>query len=41
MSSVWSGHISFGLISLPVKLYSGARTSAISFNMLHREDLTG
>ncbi len=38
-ASVWSGYLTFGLISLPVRLYSGARSSSISFNMLHREDL--
>lgn len=37
-ASVWSGYLTFGLISLPVRLYSGARSSGISFNMLHRED---
>src|SRR5213080_3707946 len=39
-SSVWSGHLTFGLISMPVKLFSGARSSGISFNMLHRDDLS-
>ena|SRR6185312_6458097 len=38
-SSVWSGYLTFGLISMPVRLFSGARSSAISFNMLHRDDL--
>src|SRR5579864_1684300 len=37
-SSVWSGYLTFGLISMPVKLFSGARSSGISFNMLHRTD---
>jgi DNA end-binding protein Ku len=37
-SSVWSGHLTFGLISMPVRLFSGARSSSISFNMLHRPD---
>src|SRR3954451_10290132 len=37
-SSVWSGHLTFGLISMPVRLFSGARSSGISFNMLHRPD---
>jgi DNA end-binding protein Ku len=37
-SSVWSGHLTFGLISMPVRLFSGARSSTISFNMLHRPD---
>jgi DNA end-binding protein Ku len=38
-SSVWSGYLTFGLISMPVRLFSGARGSGISFNMLHRDDL--
>jgi DNA end-binding protein Ku len=38
-SSVWSGYLTFGLISIPVRLFSGARSSGISFNMLHRDDL--
>src|SRR6201998_740563 len=37
-SSVWAGHLAFGLISMPVRLFSGARSSGISFNMLHRPD---
>jgi len=37
-ASVWSGYLTFGLISMPVRLYSGARSSGISFNMLHRPD---
>jgi DNA end-binding protein Ku len=38
-ASVWSGYLTFGLISMPVRLFSGARSSSISFNMLHRDDL--
>jgi DNA end-binding protein Ku len=29
--------ISFGLVSVPVKLYSAAGAGAISFNLLHKE----
>ena len=36
-SSVWSGYITFGLISIPVKLFSAARSEGVGFNMLHRE----
>jgi DNA end-binding protein Ku len=39
-ASVWSGYLTFGLISMPVRLFSGARSSGISFNMLHRDDLS-
>ena len=39
-ASVWSGYLTFGLISMPIRLFSGARSSGISFNMLHRDDLS-
>src|SRR5208283_632775 len=39
-ASVWSGYLTFGLISMPVRLFSGARPSHISFHMLHRDDNT-
>ena len=39
-SSVWSGYLTFGLISMPVRLFSGARGNHISFHMLHRDDNT-
>lgn len=35
MASVWSGVISFGLVSIPVKLYVAARPETVSFNQLH------
>ena len=38
-ASVWSGYLTFGLISMPIRLFSGARSSGISFNQLHRTDL--
>lgn len=37
-STVWKGHLTFGLLSLPVKLYSAARTESVSFNQLHKAD---
>ena len=39
-ASVWTGYLSFGLISMPVRLFSGARGARISFHMLHRTDNT-
>lgn len=36
-ASVWSGYITFGLISIPVKLFSAARSESVGFNMLHRD----
>src|SRR3954454_15019232 len=39
-ASVWSGYLTFGLISMPVRLFSGARATHVSFHMLHRDDNT-
>jgi len=37
-STVWKGHLTFGLVSFPVRLYSAARSESISFNQLHKAD---
>jgi DNA end-binding protein Ku len=37
-ASVWKGHLTFGLVSLPVKLFSAARSETIHFNQLHKTD---
>jgi DNA end-binding protein Ku len=37
-TSVWKGHITFGLVSIPVKLSVAARSETISFNQLHKTD---
>src|SRR5215470_4020313 len=37
-ASVWKGHLTFGLVSFPVRLFSAARGETISFNMLHKTD---
>lgn len=37
-STVWKGHLTFGLVSFPVRLYSAARSENISFNQLHKHD---
>lgn len=34
-TSVWKGHITFGLISIPVRMSAAARGERISFNQLH------
>jgi len=36
-ASVWKGSISFGLVSVPIKLLAAARYSHISFHEVHRE----
>ena len=37
-SSVWKGHLTFGLVSFPVRLFSAARGETVSFNLLHKDD---
>ena len=37
-TSVWKGHLTFGLVSLPVKLFTAARSETLSFNQLHKHD---
>lgn len=37
-ASVWKGHLTFGLVSFPIRLFSAARSETISFNLLHKED---
>src|ERR1700693_5816347 len=37
-SSVWKGHLTFGLVSFPIRLFSKARRQTMSFNLLHKED---
>ena len=35
--SVWRGYISFGLISVPIRLYSAARYFHVAFHEIHRK----
>ncbi|HET6645468.1 MAG TPA: Ku protein [Fimbriimonadales bacterium] len=34
---LWNGVVSFGMVSIPVKLYTGTSDNDISFNLLHDE----
>ena len=34
-STVWKGYITFGLITIPVRLYAAARTERVSFHQIH------
>jgi len=36
-TTVWKGHLTFGLISMPVRMHAAARGERISFNQLHKE----
>lgn len=38
MKAIWKGGISFGLVNIPVRLYSGASTHRIDLDMIRRKD---
>lgn len=37
MRSLWKGTISFGLVTIPVKLYAATEEKDVKFNYLHQE----
>src|SRR6187549_1752472 len=39
MRPIWSGTISFGLVSVPVKMYSATESKELRFHFLHKKDL--
>ena len=40
MRSIWKGAIGFGLVNIPVKLYSAVQNSNLDLDMLDRKDLS-
>lgn len=38
MRSIWNGSVSFGLVSIPVKLYSGSEDRRLELDMLDKRD---
>jgi len=38
MKSIWTGAIGFGLVNIPVKLYSAAQPSELDLDMLDKKD---
>src|SRR5580698_5648059 len=38
MRSIWKGSLGFGLVSIPVKLYSAIQSSSLDFDMLDSRD---
>jgi DNA end-binding protein Ku len=40
MRSIWTGAISFGLINIPIKLYSAVQESTLDLDMLDSKDLS-
>ena len=39
MRAIWSGTISFGLVSVPVKMFSATESKELRFHFLHTKDL--
>lgn len=37
MRSMWKGSISFGLVTIPIKLYAATESKDVRFNLLHQE----
>ena len=38
--AMWKGAIQFGLVTIPIKLYLATESKGLSFNMLHKTDLS-
>ncbi|HEY5184263.1 MAG TPA: Ku protein [Actinomycetes bacterium] len=38
MRTIWKGAISFGLVTIPVRLYSATQEQDVSFHQVHRDD---
>lgn len=36
--SIWKGAVSFGMVSIPIKLYTATEEKDVSFNLLHKKD---
>ena len=39
MKPSWNGNLSFGLVNMPVSLYSATRSERIEFHLLHKKDM--
>jgi DNA end-binding protein Ku len=40
MRSIWSGNISFGLVNIPIKLYTATEDKNLDFDYLHKKDFS-
>jgi DNA end-binding protein Ku len=38
MKAIWKGAVTFGLVNIPVRLYSAVQEKSLKFHMLHEED---
>jgi DNA end-binding protein Ku len=41
MRSIWTGAISFGMVTIPVKLYTATEQHDVRFRLLHKADSAG
>jgi DNA end-binding protein Ku len=40
MRAIWTGSITFGLVNIPVRLYTAVEPQSLDFDMLHKKDLS-
>ena len=40
MRAMWSGAVSFGLVNIPIRLYSATEEHKLDFHMLHKTDMS-
>ena len=40
MRAIWKGAISFGLVNIPIALYSATRSESVKFRLLRAKDLS-
>jgi DNA end-binding protein Ku len=40
MRPIWKGHLTFGLVTIPVKLYTATESKDVRFRLLHRSCMT-
>jgi len=40
MRPIWKGSIAFGLVNIPVRLYSATESQGLAFHMLYGKDLS-
>jgi DNA end-binding protein Ku len=38
--SIWRGTISFGLVSVPVRMFTATESKELRFHFLHKDDLS-
>ena len=38
--AIWHGALSFGLVNIPVRLYTGSKDKEIEFTLIHKKDMS-